>query len=1106
MASNNIGIDNEISSFESLKFQILESVFNPYFEKNRQACNDRASIQLNENCSIERSVTTSGNSISNFDTEQTFTDKFLNSVQEDSLLQESLLIQNNILDYNPDSNKNYCFDKLSSTNHQSSIISEEGLKYDINFKDNSTSYLDLSHKSAQEESSLVIQHRKINNNISADSEDKNLENPEIILNLCSRNKDSNLGEDTEKNNEDDNCVDIKEEFDNLSYINPSTILLEERILDRNDIRTISSNTHLNSFADDAQQSLKVSNDNSIYPEKSQEIRDDITKILAPNFNSNITVIDSSNSNTLKDDVKKLFQINSEYSPYVSDVDAALSTINEDPKSSSSHLKAENSDSLIRFDSNSDLILNLKKVPICQENIPSLENSSEGNNISCYSSLEISNKNDKIPQENSENGVKALNLVSKRSKSHGFSVCTDFMLRKSNSIQDVAVMEAFTEVRDDTLETVSKDDSPVSCWKCKNEFPSLLKWNEHKSTGICMAPQYCSHCDIQFNSKSLYEKHMLCHKRNTCSKCSSTFRRRQLLRIHMKLEHGIKLVSKTYTCDHCNRVFMKRSSIYYHLQKHALPHQKVCTKCGKFLESEEAYQDHLNEHVKNSFLRCHLCSAIFERYQQYSDHMKGHKKHICVYCEENQTSFSNKKQLFHHYKTEHPDLPQKVVLNKKKYSCDLCPKIFSRPSQLQDHKITHSNTNHWECRHCNKKYAQRNSLRKHIMSAHTQTEEKNKNVCQHCLVVFSSQTFLNRHIVKMHNIPLSCTHCDFKTQQLKSYRRHLNKHIAKKKFLCDICGSMFQCSISLKDHNLFHHSNERKFKCKECEKSFKNKSCLSRHKRTHSNERPYKCECGMCYKQLSHLSRHLSSVHNKKVSPKKRKVTNNEETENHVVSDLSGESIVTTSSSSAVSEVGKTNDILLTSGNSVIMPEGSLPQESAAPLFTVLDSQLIHLVPYTVQFHQEGIPVSFVNGDLHTLSIAPPYQINQMDPFSANSNNDASIIHSSQMETTNSFTLHSLPTGNNNSSSSIHNEKIVNDFESLRNSKKSNGTSSTTHISLDTGPDIGPDIHFTTSSLTDLSYKEDDENDSISSLTSSHYLTTQDETLSQDMGSSTISIF
>lgn len=300
------------------------------------------------------------------------------------------------------------------------------------------------------------------------------------------------------------------------------------------------------------------------------------------------------------------------------------------------------------------------------------------------------------------------------------------------------------------------------------------------------------------------------------------------------------------------------------------------------------------------------------------------------------------------------------------------------------------------------------------------------MCEYCGIRLPTRLVLLKHSRIMHQVDISwnCPHCDYKTKRHQTLKRHMDLHLEKKNFMCEICGNSFHALATLKDHHQFVHSDERNYKCSECEKSFKNQSSLARHRRIHSDDRPYQCHCGTSYKRLSHLKRHMSSAHNqilKSRAVKKFKEVEAKDVEigteissdgqNHVhateISDVDKFEFVPEASSSLTpviqteSSVKNTPDILLPPQESIILM-GDNSNSEQGHLITVGDSQVIQLIPSTFQFPQDtSLPtVSLVStGELHTLPVSSvsPYshssQSSQVvvEPFSLSQNTETMVM-------------------------------------------------------------------------------------------------------------------
>ena len=97
--------------------------------------------------------------------------------------------------------------------------------------------------------------------------------------------------------------------------------------------------------------------------------------------------------------------------------------------------------------------------------------------------------------------------------------------------------------------------------------------------------------------------------------------------------------------------------------------------------------------------------------------------------------------------------------------------------------------------------------------------------------------------------------------------HQRSHTVEKPYKCDECGEAFSQHSGLNKHKLGgKHRNSpklRKYTCDECGKTFTQLTGLRNHKRIHTGDKTYQCsECGKAFTRGEHLIEH-QGIHNKK---------------------------------------------------------------------------------------------------------------------------------------------------------------------------------------------------------------------------------------------------
>ena len=204
------------------------------------------------------------------------------------------------------------------------------------------------------------------------------------------------------------------------------------------------------------------------------------------------------------------------------------------------------------------------------------------------------------------------------------------------------------------------------------------------------------------------------------------------------------------------------------------------------------------------------------------------------------------------------------------TCFICYKLFATQFSRNRHvKIAHSKTlvmkkkapSKIQCSFCSKSYSYEQSLKRHIEIHHnlqvreiTESKDKTSNFqCSYCSKGFIYEATLNFHIFRKHNPEMrKCDECNetfTRTDSLWRHRRNVHNKFninidlmtenGDELMQCDTCKAEFvdknKFIIHLSRKACFYKLTEdEKFLCEKCPKSYFHKSDLNRHvKNKHS---------------------------------------------------------------------------------------------------------------------------------------------------------------------------------------------------------------------------------------------------------------------------------
>ncbi|XP_077284441.1 uncharacterized protein LOC143909989 [Arctopsyche grandis] len=407
--------------------------------------------------------------------------------------------------------------------------------------------------------------------------------------------------------------------------------------------------------------------------------------------------------------------------------------------------------------------------------------------------------------------------------------------------------------------------------------------------------------VQNNLKPIQKKH-IDHKNNTklslnkCNVCNIDCRHTVNLLRHVYFIHNIAILTKNSFVSDLNVDEVANDRVTVTIQTGEHLDLYKCCKCPKMFAVQKSLADHKRRvHSKSHVddlkypFRCKTCDTAYKRSNDYMRHVKHYHKTIartkldsdpskrqmlqdflddalyfkdgsfaCDFCDRKPSSVS----LFRkHLKDDHRMVNADGSFP---YSCQRCQKVFVADTHLIKHALQVHGVDmktlcldtdkRFFCDMCPKKFVFKQSLQRHIESAHLkEVNSRCELFCKDgCNKIFSTKLQLKKHTSLYDQFRCNVCNKHFYSQNMLD--KHQIIHTNSRQYTCPVCAKAYMHRHHLMQHELIH--GDRTHLCPHCPTAFFTRSQLNSHSKIHSNEKPFECKfCSKSFKRRQTLCDH-----------------------------------------------------------------------------------------------------------------------------------------------------------------------------------------------------------------------------------------------------------